>query len=116
MTIKQNSNPTVNEEELKKSAAQLGQKLGLLIAVLFPKPEEQQAMMVLVEKMSPPQLMELTETLEQKYLEAFGKAIDDDYKAQVQTRVDEYKVEQESVNKQTLAELAALEEEIKAEK
>lgn len=114
MTTKQK--PAVSEEELKKSAAQLGQKLGLLIAVLFANPEEQQAMMALAEKMSPEQLFELTETLEQKYLEAFGKSIDDQYAADIQSKVDEYKTAQEAINQQTLTELAALEEEIKAEK
>lgn len=111
MTTKQN--PAINEEELKKSAARLGQKLGLLIAVLFSKPEEQQAMMAVAEKMSPAQLFEFTETLEQKYLEAFGKSIDDQYSAEVKGKVNEYKANQATNNQQALNELAALEAEIK---
>jgi len=114
MTTKEN--PTINEEELKKSAAQLGQKLGLLITLLFPKPEEQQAMLVVAEKMSPAQLLELTETLEAKYIEAFGKSLDDQYGQEVKAAVGEYQTNQATADKEILSKLAALEAELTGKK
>jgi len=104
----------VNEGELKANAAKLGQKLGLLIALLFPKAEEQQAWLEIAAKMSPSQLLELTETLEQKYLEAFGRSIDEQYQEEIQAAVDDYNSTQKRINQKTLDQLQELENELEA--
>ena len=108
------SKNTVNasEQELIETAEARGRKFGWLISQVFLNDEEKQAMLVLAEKMSSEQLDQLIGVLEQKYLQAQTKPVDDAYQASMRQAQSDYVKQQSRLNQGTLNKLKDLEQQI----
>lgn len=101
-----------DEKELKEIAQARGKKLGWLISQLFIKQEEKQAMLAMVEKMNVEQLDKLVETLEQKYLEAQTKPLDEVYQKSLRQVQSDYINKHARLNQDTINKLKDLEQRV----
>lgn len=106
--------PSIKEKSLKNTAIALGKKLGFLIASLFVKDEERQAALALTQKMTPAQLMEFTNLLEEEYLVLMAKPADAKYKQSLQVAYNNYQIKQQDLDQTTMKKLAALEKKLGA--
>lgn len=95
---------SIKEKSLKNASEALGKKLGFLITALFGSQKERQFMSALLAKMTPEQLVNFSEVLENKYLQTATKPIDEEYKQaletiQTDTQNKRIKLKQETLSK-----------------
>ena len=100
------------DQELQDQASALGRKLGFFINSLNATDEVKQAWLTVVEQTSLPQLAELVDTLETRFLNEQTRTVDEEFAASLTKILQAGLAEEKQQEQKVLAQIQALEQEL----
>jgi glycerol-3-phosphate O-acyltransferase len=101
-----------NQENLEQDAKLLGQKFSLMVTALFPNSQDQDFFFNLIKKLTPQQIIDLVNILEQQYLAFQTRGLDEQLTKDLSGIIEQYKNKQQAIDQQALDQLAAIEKEL----